>query len=78
MNGPLAEGIVSDPDDPGEIKEKILKLLDRTRWSLLAREARQAAEKYTWDKYLDHLEQTLFECCGQQVPPQKSIAARSF
>jgi UDP-glucose:(heptosyl)LPS alpha-1,3-glucosyltransferase len=78
MNGPLAEGIVSDPDDPGEIKEKILKLLDRTRWSLLAREARQVAEKYTWDKYLDHLEQTLFECCGQQVPPQKSIAARSF
>ncbi len=78
MNGPLAEGIVSDPDDPAELKAKILKMLERRRWPLLAREARQAAEQYTWDKYLDRMEQTLFECCGKSVPSRNQIATNSI
>ena len=77
MDGPLAEGIVSDPDDPAELKAKILNMLDRTRWPLFAREARKAAEQYTWDKYLDRVEQTLFECCGKPVPSRNPIATNS-
>jgi UDP-glucose:(heptosyl)LPS alpha-1,3-glucosyltransferase len=68
MNGPLAEGIVADPDDLAELKSKILKMLDPARWSLVAQAARQAAEEYTWDNYLDRVEQTLLECCGQHLP----------
>jgi len=62
VNGALTDGILSNPDDPTELKTKILRMLDRERRSLLAREARETAEKYTWDNYLDRLEQTLREC----------------
>jgi UDP-glucose:(heptosyl)LPS alpha-1,3-glucosyltransferase len=62
IEGPLSEGILSDPNDPAELKIKILRMLDRTRWPTLARLARESAEKYTWDDYLDKIEQTLFQC----------------
>jgi len=62
VNGALTDGILSNPDDPAELKTKILRMLDRVRRSLLAREAREMAEKYTWDNYLDRVEQTLLEC----------------
>ncbi len=62
VNGALTDGILSNPDDPAELKTKILQMLDPARWSLLAREARETAEKYTWDNYLDRVEQTLREC----------------
>src|SRR6266508_6228612 len=62
VNGALTDGILSNPDDPAELKTKILRMLDRVRRSLLAREAMETAEKYTWDNYLDRLEQTLLKC----------------
>lgn len=62
LDGPLRDGIVSNPDDPKELKSTILGMLDESRWSLLSREARKTAEKYTWDNYLDRVEQTLIEC----------------
>jgi UDP-glucose:(heptosyl)LPS alpha-1,3-glucosyltransferase len=69
VNGALSEGILSNPDDPAELKAKILRMLDRARWPLLAREARQTAEKSTWDNYLDRLEQTLRECSRPPLRP---------
>ena len=62
MVGPLAEGIVADPDDPVEVKAKILTMLDHKRWSLCARAARQRAEQFTWENYFDRLEHLLFDC----------------
>jgi UDP-glucose:(heptosyl)LPS alpha-1,3-glucosyltransferase len=62
MNGPLSEGILSNPDDSAELKDKILRMLNRERKASLALEARFIAEKYTWDSYLDRLEQTLLQC----------------
>ena len=59
----LCAGILSDPGDPSELKSKILQMLDEGRWPALAQEARQTAEKYTWDNYLDKVEQTLREGC---------------
>jgi UDP-glucose:(heptosyl)LPS alpha-1,3-glucosyltransferase len=75
MSGLLAEGIVPHPDDPAELRAKILAMLDRTRWPLLAREARLAAEKYTWDKYLDRVEATLLDCCRQPFRATHQVAA---
>lgn len=63
MNGPLAEGIVAHPDDPMELKAKILNMLDSNRWSALAREARRRAEEFTWERYFERLEQVLSDCC---------------
>jgi UDP-glucose:(heptosyl)LPS alpha-1,3-glucosyltransferase len=62
FNGVLRDGILSNPDDPVELKTKILRMMDRAHWSFLAREARETAEKYTWHNYLDRIEQTLIEC----------------
>jgi len=67
VNGALSEGILCNPDDPAELKAKILKMLDRVHWPLLAREARETAEKHTWDAYLDRVEQTLLECRRQST-----------
>jgi len=65
IEGELKEGIVNNPDDPGELKSKILALLDPGRWQILSRKARQVAEKYTWSAYLDGVEKTLHELSGQ-------------
>jgi UDP-glucose:(heptosyl)LPS alpha-1,3-glucosyltransferase len=62
FNGALRDGIVSNADDPAELKSTILEMLDRSRWSTLTREARKTAETYSWDKYLDRIEQTLRDC----------------
>jgi UDP-glucose:(heptosyl)LPS alpha-1,3-glucosyltransferase len=75
MNGALAEGIVSGPDNAAELKAKISAMLDHRRWPVLARQARLMAEQYTWDKYLDRLEQTLFECSGQSFLDKSQMAA---
>jgi UDP-glucose:(heptosyl)LPS alpha-1,3-glucosyltransferase len=65
MSGPLSEGIVADPDDPVELKAKILTMLDHKRWPLFACAARQRAEQFTWDKYFDRLERLLSDCRRQ-------------
>jgi len=65
IEGELQEGIVNNPDDPVELKNSILALLDPLRWNFLSRQARQVAEKYTWSAYLDGVEKTLYEACGQ-------------
>lgn len=65
VGGVLNDGILTNPDDPAELKTKILQMLDRSHWPLLAGEARKTAEKHTWDAYLGRLEQTLRECSRQ-------------
>jgi UDP-glucose:(heptosyl)LPS alpha-1,3-glucosyltransferase len=61
VEGDLQEGIVSNPDDPAELKSKILKMLEPAGWEILSRKARQIAEKYTWNAYLDGIEKVLRE-----------------
>jgi UDP-glucose:(heptosyl)LPS alpha-1,3-glucosyltransferase len=65
LEGELQEGIVSNPDDPAELKRKILAVLDPLRWEILSRRARRVAEKYTWSAYLDGVEKTLHELSRQ-------------
>ena len=57
----LREGILKNPDDPAEIRAKILRLSNPLRWPSLSRQARAVAEKYTWEAYLDQVEKLLFE-----------------
>jgi glycosyltransferase involved in cell wall biosynthesis len=57
----LREGILKDPDDPAEIRAKILRLSNPLRWPSLSRQSRAVAEKYTWEAYLDQVEGLLLE-----------------
>ena len=61
VEGELKVGLVHDPDDPDELKAKILRVLDPASWEMLSRKARQVAEKYTWSAYLDGVEKVLYE-----------------
>ena len=36
MEGELRQGILADPDDPAELKSKILRFLHPARWSSLS------------------------------------------
>jgi len=59
LDGDLTEGILTDPDDPEELQNRILRQLDKSRWPSLSRAARQVAEKYSWTKYLTEIETEL-------------------
>lgn len=59
LRGELARGLLDDPDDAAELADKIEYLLDPKRWPALSCAARTLAEGYTWDKYLDRVEEQL-------------------
>jgi len=61
IDGVLGEGILINPDDLDELRLKILRLLDKDRWPDLSNAARQLAVKYSWERYLEELEQQLYE-----------------
>jgi UDP-glucose:(heptosyl)LPS alpha-1,3-glucosyltransferase len=67
VDGDLKEGILRDPKDSRELKQKILYMLDPLRWPSLSQRARQTAEKYTWEAYFDNLERALSEHCEQSA-----------
>lgn len=73
VEGDLREGIVNNADDPGELKGKLLKILEPERRDILSRQARQIAEKYSWSAYLDDVEKVLKECSAQPA----AVSARN-
>jgi UDP-glucose:(heptosyl)LPS alpha-1,3-glucosyltransferase len=62
MEGGLTAGILTNPDDPEELRTKILEFLNPERWPSLSVEARRVAEKFSWERYLDEVEGCLREC----------------
>ena len=71
VEGDLRAGILENDDDPAELTQKILALLDPVRWPSLSQQARRIAEKYTWDVNLEKFEAVLFSLCGQ--PDKESV-----
>ena len=65
--GDLRSGILEDPDDLLELKDKLLFFLEPTRWSSLSRAARKMAQQYSWTTYLDQLEETLLSLYEQSA-----------
>ena len=82
VEGDLRAGVVNNSDDAGELKRKILKMLEPGRRDMLSRQARQIAEKYSWSAYLDGVEQVLKECSAHAAPVrmrrQKSMIANTL
>ena len=65
--GELREGMLLNRDDPEEIKQKILRLLDQKRWPVLSAAARATAEKYSWENYFAELEKQLLEVAERKA-----------
>ncbi len=59
IEGVLKEGMLVRRDDPVEMKQKILCMLDKERWRVFSEAARRVSEKYSWDTYFGELEQQL-------------------
>jgi len=66
MEDELKDGILEDPDDPIELKSKILRFLDPARRSSLAQQARRLAERFSWQHYLDDVERCPGDTLGER------------
>jgi UDP-glucose:(heptosyl)LPS alpha-1,3-glucosyltransferase len=77
IEGDLRSGILENPDDLLELKDKLLFFLEPTRWSSLSRAARKMAQQYSWTTYLDQLEETLLSLYEQsaatRIAPEVAI-----
>jgi len=63
LHGRLAQGIVNQIEDPKELEEKLLMLLERSRDPVWIGEARRVAEEYSWANHFSRFEMVLREAC---------------
>lgn len=63
LRGRLAQGIVNQLDDPKELEEKLLLLVERSRDPLWIREARKLGEEHSWANHFRRFEAVLREAC---------------
>jgi UDP-glucose:(heptosyl)LPS alpha-1,3-glucosyltransferase len=63
LHGRLAQGIVNQLDDPKELEEKLLLLVERSRDPLWIREARKLGEEHSWANHFRKFEAVLREAC---------------
>jgi len=61
LEGELKEGVLTHPDDPGEIEQAILRLIHPSRWPYLSEQARRLGERYSWKNHFRELEHYLRE-----------------
>jgi len=67
IEGDLRDGIIVNADDPEELKDRILRLLSKSRWPLLSKAARNVAERYSWDKYFLELQKQVDAVVGRDL-----------
>lgn len=75
-NEELLAGILNDPDDATEMRDKILQLLEPPRWASLSQQAREIAEEMTWKNYGDKFEEALLNLCSrrEEIPFAAAVA----
>ena len=61
----LAQGIVADPDEAGELESKLVNMLERSRRPETASAARRLSEAYSWKNHFRRLEGCLAQVCRQ-------------
>jgi UDP-glucose:(heptosyl)LPS alpha-1,3-glucosyltransferase len=64
LTGDLTEGILSRPDDPVEVAEKILRLIERR--PILSSQARRIGESHSWKNHFRELEGYLVETAEER------------
>ena len=66
LAGQLREGILVNPDDPRELQDKILAMVDHRRWSNLTSMARELGERWSWSNHFLELERVLDAVCQEK------------
>jgi UDP-glucose:(heptosyl)LPS alpha-1,3-glucosyltransferase len=72
LKGTLLDGIVDRPDQPSELQEKLLRMLDKAHDAAVTKEARQIGETYSWDEHFRKLEMILLETCDTSTKARVS------
>ncbi|MGH7927849.1 MAG: hypothetical protein ACREQV_08655, partial [Candidatus Binatia bacterium] len=61
LQGEMANGIVTAPDDLGELTDRIIVQLRQSRGLSCTRAARRLGERYSWENHFRELEAMLLE-----------------
>jgi UDP-glucose:(heptosyl)LPS alpha-1,3-glucosyltransferase len=61
LSGRLSCGIVENPDEPKDLENTILSLLESSRDPKVSQEARDIGEKYSWDNHFRELDRIVHD-----------------
>jgi glycosyltransferase involved in cell wall biosynthesis len=61
LSGRLCRGIVENPDEPKDLENTILSLLESARDPKVSQEARRIGEKYSWDNHFRELDRIVHD-----------------
>jgi UDP-glucose:(heptosyl)LPS alpha-1,3-glucosyltransferase len=61
LSGRLSRGIVENPDEPKDLENTILSLLESARDPKVSQEARRIGEKYSWDNHFRELDRIVHD-----------------
>ena len=72
LEGELLEGIIEQPENPREIADKLVLVLDKSRDRALRHRARQIGETYSWENHFREFDAILLDLCGGRLAARVS------
>jgi UDP-glucose:(heptosyl)LPS alpha-1,3-glucosyltransferase len=72
LDGQLLEGIIERPENPREVADKLIALLDKSRNPALRLQARQIGEKYSWENHFREFDAILLDLYGGRLAARVS------
>lgn len=72
LAGQLLEGIIEQPENPRELADQLLALLDKSRNPALRHQARQIGETYSWANHFREFDAILLDLCGERLAARVS------
>src|SRR5690349_11017337 len=67
LDGSLLEGIIEQPENPAEVANKVLALLEKSTHPTLRHQARQIGETYSWENHFREFDAILLDLCGGRL-----------
>jgi glycosyltransferase involved in cell wall biosynthesis len=67
LEGELLEGIIEQPENPRELADKLVLVLDKSRDRSLRQRARQIGETYSWENHFREFDAILLDLCGGRL-----------
>lgn len=74
LSGALLQGIVDKPEDPVELEEKLVALLEHAADTELIREATTVAARFSWQNHFRELEDLLFKIGSSRCGHRANVA----
>jgi glycosyltransferase involved in cell wall biosynthesis len=72
LTGQLLEGIIEQPENPRDLADKLLALLDKSGSPALRHQARQIGETYSWENHFREFDAILLDLCGGRLAARVS------